>query len=98
MGPHFEASLQSEGKFHQHDREGSLVDGSGFGSLQHAARFLRIRPVYDDGFETLAGDPAGGNARRRAMLVVTFLVAQNPSQDSDPLLVRPHYFSVHAPP
>ena len=87
MGPHFEAALESDRRFHQHDREGSLVDGSGFGCPQHAARFLRIRPIYDDGFETLAGDPADGIVRGGAMLDVNFQVAEDPAQDAHRLFV-----------
>ena len=87
MGPHFETALESDGRFHQHDREGSLVDGSGFGSSQHAASFLRIRPIYDDRFETLTGDPADGIVCGGAMFDVNFQVAEDPAQHAHRLFV-----------
>jgi hypothetical protein len=87
MGPHFETALEPDGSFHQHDPEGSLVDGSGFGSPEHAAGFLRIRPIYDDGFETLTGNLADGIVRGAAMLDVNFQVAQDPAQDARRLFV-----------
>jgi len=88
MGPYFEATFESDGRFHQHDPEGPAVDGRGFGSPQYAAGFFHIRPVYDDSFETLAGDPADGIVRARAMLDVNFQVAEDPAQDAHRLFVR----------
>src|SRR5258708_30571355 len=63
MSADFEASLESDGRFHQHDPEGSTVDRRGFGSPQYIAGFLNIFPIYDDRFETLAGRPAACVAR-----------------------------------
>ena len=88
MGPHFETALESDGRFHQHDPESSAVDGRGFGSPQYAAGFFHVRPVDDDGFETLAGDPADGIVRGGAMLDVNFQVAEDPAQDAHRLFVR----------
>src|SRR5258708_39099710 len=42
MSADFEASLESDGRFHQHDPEGSTVDRRGFGSPQYIAAFLNI--------------------------------------------------------
>ncbi len=88
MGPHFEAALESHGGFHQHDPEGPAVDGRGFGSPQYAAGVLRIRPVHDDGFETLTGDPADGIVPVRAMLDANFQIAEDPAQNAHRLVVR----------
>src|SRR5208282_1897108 len=87
MRPHLETALESDGRLHQYDGESPLVDGSGFGSLQHTASFW-IRRIYDDGFETLAGDPADGIVRGRAMLDANFQVAEDPAQDANRLFVR----------
>src|SRR5208283_888529 len=70
MGAQFESALESDRRFHQHDRERSLVDGSGFGRSQQVTSVLPIRRVCDDSFETLAGDPADGVVRAVAVLDV----------------------------
>jgi len=87
MRPHFESRLESDRGFDQYDREGALVHGSRFSCTQHAPGFLRVRPVYNDGFETLAGDPADGLVPGRAMFDVNFQVAEDPAQDAHRLFV-----------
>src|ERR1019366_4934773 len=82
MGSHFEPALESDWSFHQHDPESPLVDRSGFSSPQHGASILSIRPIHDDGLETLAGDSADGIVRVGAMFEVNFKVAEDPAQDS----------------
>ena len=87
MGPHVETALHSHRGFHQHDRQRSLVDWSGLGSPQHVARFLHIRYIYNNAFETLPGDQADGIVRSSGMLDVDFQIAKNPAQDAHRLFV-----------
>ena len=88
MGPHFEPALEPDWSFHQHDPEGSLVDRSGFSSPQHGASIFSIRPIHDDGLETLAGDSADGIVRVGAMFEVNFKVAKDPAQDAHRSFIR----------
>ncbi len=82
MGAQFEAALESNGSLHQDDRERALVDGSGSGPSQQAARILHIRSIGDDGFEALAGDATNRLVHGGAVFDVNFQVAEDPAQDA----------------
>src|SRR6202140_1662917 len=87
MRPHFETTLQSDGIFYQYDPESSAVDGRGLGSPQYAAGVFNICPVYNDGFETLAGDLADRLVHGGAMVDANFQGAEHPAQDANRLFV-----------
>src|SRR6202158_387642 len=87
MRPHFKTALQSDGILHQHDPKSSAVDGRGLGSPQYAAGFFNICPVYNDGFETLAGDSADRIVHGGAMLDANFQVAEHPAREKSGLFV-----------
>ena len=88
MGAQFESALESDGRFHQYDRQSPLVDGCGFGRSQQVARVFPVGRICNDGFETLACDPANGVVHAIAVLDVNFQVAKNAAQDAHRLLVR----------
>jgi hypothetical protein len=88
MSAHFKAALESDIIFDEDDREGTLVDRSGFGSPQNVAGLLRIGTIHDDGFETLTGEAANGFLRVGAMLDADFKVAEHTTQDADRSIVR----------